>query len=108
MGRIETKTVSNRIYRTYRENLKDSSIESIEEDKEAIRKSWRQRRVAEWVDKLLEAYGHSESVFFYRKAAWHLSDNDLVCLMEDSDKPWVKDSHRYFIFLANKKLKQRA
>ena len=111
MERIETRTVSNRIYRTYRENLKDSSIESIgpiDSDSEAIQKSWKQRRVAEWVEKLLDAYGHSESLFFYRKAAWHLSDNDLVCLMEDSEKPWVKDSHRYFIFLANKKLKQRA
>lgn len=112
MGRIETETISNRFYRTYRKNLIDSTIESIgsidNNDREALQKSWKQRRVADWVDKLLNFYGHSESIFFYRKAAWNLSDNELVCLMEDSEKPWVKNPHRYFIFLANKKIKQRS
>lgn len=95
-------------YRTYRKIPKESSIESIEQrsaDEEAIRKSAKQRRVADWVDRLLRKFGHDESIFFYRKAAWRLSDNDIACLLEDSEKPWVKDPHRYFIFLANKKMK---
>lgn len=111
MGRIDASQIGS--YRTYRpigvskRNLPIGSIGYSSDDEEAILKSSKQRRVYEWVERLLDKYGHEESINFYRKAAWHLSDNELVCIMEDSDKGWVTHPHRFFIYRANKKIKQR-
>lgn len=96
MGR-ETRIGDSIDYRSLR---KKTSIESIEPESA----QHRVRRIVEYMTKKL---GHPESANFYRKCAWHLSEDEIYSRIEASEKPWVKNGHAYFIASAHRLLLKR-
>lgn len=91
-----------------------TSIESIdyrsfskEKPYRSIEGNTKQQRVARIVEIMERKLGHPESRMFYRKCAWHMSEDEIYSRIEASKRKQVKNPLAYFIYSANKLLKER-
>ena len=88
----------------YRRFPKGNPYRSIEE-------SPKQQRVARIVKKMQERLGHPESVMFYRKCAWHMSEDEIFSRIDAAisghKKGKIRNTLAFFIYDANKLLKER-
>ena len=98
----KTEKLSSIVYRKFSKGKPYRTIESIENIE-----SPSQERVARIVDQMVRKLGHPESVMFYRKCAWHLSEDEIFSRIESAQGPKIVNPHAFFIWSANKLLKKR-
>lgn len=67
----------------------------------------KQERVARIVKDMERKLGHPESVMFYRKCAWHLSEDEIFSRIDASQGKNIRNPLAYFVYSANKLLKER-
>lgn len=84
----------------YRRFPKGNPYRSIEDNP-------KQKRVARIVAEMQRRLGHPESVMFYRKCAWHMSEDEIFSRIEASQGKNIRNSLAYFVYSANKLLKER-
>lgn len=102
----KTEKLSSIVYRKF---SKGKPYRSIEKTKDANdTESPSQERVARIVDQMVRKLGHPESVMFYRKCAWHMSEDEIFSRIESAQGPKIVNPHAFFIWSANKLLKKRS
>lgn len=84
----------------YRRFSKENPYRSIEGNP-------KQERVARIVENMERKLGHPESRMFYRKCAWHMSEDEIYTRIELANRKRIKNHLAYFITLANNLLKER-
>ncbi len=99
----KTEKISSIVYREFSERKPYRSIEG-EED---IIGCPSQERVARIVNRMIDKLGHPESIMFYRKCAWHMSEDEIFSRIESAQRPNIANSHAFFIWSANRLLKNR-
>lgn len=98
-----TEQISSIVYRKFSERKPYRTIERDED----IEGCASQERVARIVDQMVKKLGHPESIMFYRKCAWHMSEDEIFSRIESAQSPKIHNQHAYFIWSANKLLQKR-
>ena len=102
-----TEQISSIDYRKFSERKPYRTIERDED----IEGCASQERVARIVKQMVKKLGHPESVMFYRKCAWHMSEDEIFSRIESAIEGHrngkIRNSHAYFIWSAHKLLLKR-